>query len=50
MTNLGSKEKFLKGGELAIKRLLERKRKDNSYIIVSQNGNVVRLYANDIKP
>ncbi len=49
MTNFEIKDKILKGGELAIKRFLERKRKDNSYIIVSQNGKVIRLNANDVK-
>ena len=44
------KEKFLKGGKLAIERLIERKRKDNSYIVVSENGKVVKLNARDIPP
>ncbi len=43
------KDKILKGGKLAIERLLEKKRKDDSYVIVSDNGKVVRLNAKDFK-
>jgi hypothetical protein len=44
------KEKVLKGGQLAIDRLIERKLKEKSYIVVSdRNGGVVKLYAADIK-
>jgi hypothetical protein len=49
MTPTEIKEKVLKGGKLAIERLLERKRRDNSYVVVSENGKVVRLYAKDMK-
>ena len=43
-------EKILAGTQLAIKRLLEQKRKDDSYVVVSENGQVVKLWARDIKP
>ena len=43
------RDKVLKGGKLAIERLLERKRKDNSYVVVSEKGKVVKLNANDLK-
>ena len=43
------KDKVLKGGKLAIERLLEKKRKDNSFIVISENGKVVRLNAKDCK-
>ena len=43
------KDKVLKGGKLAIERLLERKRKENSYVVVSEKGKVVKLNANDLK-
>ncbi len=49
MTNEEIKDKFLKGGKLAIDRLLERKRKDNSCVVVSVNGKPVRINARDIK-
>ncbi|MEO5647088.1 MAG: hypothetical protein ABIQ56_01930 [Chitinophagaceae bacterium] len=43
------KDKVLKGGKLAIERLLEKKRNDNSFIVISENGKVVRLNAKDYK-
>lgn len=43
------KEKILKGCRLAVERLLEKKRKDGSYIVVSDNGKVVRVKATDLK-
>ena len=43
------KDKVLKGGKIAIERLLERKRKENSYVVVSEKGKVVKLNANDLK-
>jgi hypothetical protein len=49
MTQADIKDKVLKGGKLAIERLLDRKRKDNSYIVVSEKGKVVRLNAKDYK-
>ncbi len=50
MTNIEIKEKILKGGKLAIERLIERKRRDNAYIVISENGKIVKLNAKDIKP
>ena len=49
MTQTEIKDKVLKGGKLAIERLLDRKRKDNSYIVVSEKGKVVRLNAKDFQ-
>ena len=49
MIHTDIKNKVLKGGKLAIERLLEKKRKDNSFIIISENGKVVRLNAKDFK-
>ena len=43
MTQTEIKDKVLKGGKLAIERLLERKRRDNSFVVVSDNGKVVKL-------
>lgn len=49
MTNTDIRDKVLEGGKLAIQRLLEKKRKDNSFVVVSEKGKVVRLNANDVK-
>ncbi len=49
MTNAEIKDNVLKGGKLAIKRLIDRKRRDNAYIVVSDKGKVVKLKARDIK-
>ena len=49
MTQTEIKNKILKGGKLAIDRLLDKKRTDNSYVVVSDNGKVVQLHAKDLK-
>ncbi len=49
MTQTEIKDKVLKGLKLAIERLLDRKRKDNSYVVVSEKGKVVRLNAKDLE-
>ena len=49
MTHIEIREKFIKGGKLAIARLIDRKRRDNAYIVVSEKGKVVKLNAKDIK-
>ena len=49
MTQAEIKEKVLKGGKLAVERLLARKRIDNAYVVVSVNGKVVKLYAKDLQ-
>lgn len=41
-------EKVLQGGRIAIERLIERKRKEDGYIVISENGKVKKLYARDI--
>lgn len=43
------KNKILQGGKLAIKKLVDRKKKENSYLIVSDHGKVVKVPAIDIK-
>ncbi len=45
MTQTEIKNKVLKGGKLAIERLLERKRKDNSFVVISDKGKVVKVNA-----
>ena len=49
MTQTDIKDKVLKGGKLAIDRLIEKKRKDNSFIVVSENGKVVKVDASTLK-
>ena len=41
--------KFLEGTKLAIARLIERKKKEDGYLVISQNGKVVKVKAADIK-
>ena len=43
------REKVLQGGQKAIQKLLEKKRKDNSYVVVAKNGKVLQIPAKDIK-
>lgn len=49
MTHIEIKEKVLKGALLAIERLIDHKRRDNTFIVVSEQGKVVKLNAKDIK-
>ena len=49
MTQTDIKDKVLKGGKLAIDRLIEKKRKDNSFIVVSENGKVVKVNLSTLK-
>ena len=43
------KNKILEGSKLAIKKLVDLKRRENSYLIVSEQGIVVKIQASDIK-
>jgi hypothetical protein len=43
------KNKILQGSKLAIKKLIDRKRKEDSYLIVSDHGKVVKVKASNIK-
>ena len=49
MTQNDIKDKVLKGGKLAIDRLIEKKRRDKSFIVISENGQVVKIDANTLK-
>lgn len=49
MTQTEIRDKFLKGGKIAIERLLEKKRKDNAFVVISDKGKVVRVAAKTIK-
>ncbi len=50
MTSNEIMEKFLQGGKLAIERLIEKKRKEDGYIVIGREGKVIKLRARDIKP
>ncbi len=49
MKHTDIKDKVMKGGKLAIERLIEKKRKDNSYVVISVNGKVMKVDANSLK-
>ena len=49
MTQTEIRDKFLKGGKIAIERLLEKKRKDNAFVVISDKGKVVRVAATTLK-
>ncbi len=41
-------EKFRKGSKLAIKKLIEERKKTDDYLIVSRNGKVVKVKARSL--
>ena len=43
------KDKILEGTHLAYEELVKRKQKENGFLIVSENGKVVKKPARDIK-
>lgn len=47
--NLMIKKKVIEGNKLAFKRLVERKMKEGSYLIVSDYGKIVKVKAENIK-
>lgn len=42
-------ERFIRGTRLAIKKLIEERKKTNDYLIVSRKGKVVKIRARSIK-
>jgi hypothetical protein len=42
-------EKLIKGTRMAIKKLIEERKKENGYLIVSKNGKVTKVRARSIK-
>ena len=44
------KNKVLEGSKIALKKLIDRKRRENSYLIFSDKGKVVKIQASDVKP
>ncbi|MBN8584773.1 MAG: hypothetical protein J0M37_06715 [Ignavibacteria bacterium] len=43
------REKFSKGSKLAIKKLIEERKKNDDYLVVSRNGKVVKIKARELK-
>ena len=43
-------DKITKGVKLSIERLVERTKKEDGELVVSENGKVVRVKARDLKP
>ena len=43
-------DKITKGVKLSIERLIERTKKEDGELVISQNGKVVRVKARDLKP
>jgi predicted Mrr-cat superfamily restriction endonuclease len=43
------KQKFLEGSKQAIRKLIARKQKDGSSLIVSENGKIKKLLATEIQ-
>ncbi len=43
------KNKILQGSKLAIKKLIDKKKKEDSFLIVSDQGKVVKVRASTIK-
>ena len=43
------KNKILQGSKLAVEKLIVKKKKENSYLIVSDGGKVVKIQASKIK-
>jgi serine/threonine-protein kinase RIO1 len=42
-------EKLMKGTRMAIKKLIEERKKKNGYLVVSRNGKVAKIRARSIK-
>ncbi|HYF33176.1 MAG TPA: hypothetical protein VD993_18755 [Chitinophagaceae bacterium] len=43
------KNKIIEGNKLALKRLIEKKKRENSFLIFSDNGKIVKVAARDIE-
>jgi hypothetical protein len=48
MKTLEIRDKIMQGTKLAIKKLVAKKREENSFLIVSEQGKVIKLQASDI--
>lgn len=43
------RNKFVEGANLALKRLIERTKKEDGELVFSQNGRIVKVKARDLK-
>lgn len=43
------KAKIIEGNKLALKRLVEKKKQEDSFLVVSEKGKVVKVNAKNIK-
>jgi hypothetical protein len=43
------REKFIQGVNLALKRLIERTKKEDGELVISRNGKVIRVKARDLE-
>lgn len=43
------KQKFMEGSKLAIRKLIARKQKDGSSLVISDNGKIKKLLATEIQ-
>lgn len=43
------KAKIIEGNRLALKKLVEQKKKEDSFLVVSEKGKVVKVSAKNIK-
>ena len=48
LTNEEIRDRVLEGTRRAVKKLVEKKRREGSYLVVSDNGKVVKKPASDI--
>ncbi|MBC6610545.1 hypothetical protein H8B15_06405 [Hymenobacter sp. BT507] len=49
MKHIEIRDKVLTGSKLAIQRLLDRKKRENACVVVSQNGKVVQVAVTDLQ-
>jgi len=42
------RDKILRGGRLAIRRLIAQKKKNNGYLVIARNGKVVKVKASEL--
>lgn len=42
-------KKIIEGTKLAIQRLIEKEKKEDGYLVFSENGKVIKVRAKDIK-
>ncbi len=48
LTNSELRDKISEGTKLALHRLIEKKKREDGYLVFSENGKIVRLRARDM--